>query len=156
MPTLGGELVRSPAFAVDLRGRDAAAFVHEVEAEAVKIVDKYAARTEILRSWDIHSSNVRLNRVFELNNLPYGSYPEGESTDTADRRWKQVRPSADEGPSRDRAPGVAIRKRKLGTVAKESGLRATGHFIEDLLETCMTPRELMSSPELRETSVRML
>jgi hypothetical protein len=85
MPTLGGELVQSPAFAVDLRGRDAAAFMHEVEAEAVKIVDKYAPRTETLRSWDIHSSNVRLNRVFELNNLPYGSYPGGDSTDTADR-----------------------------------------------------------------------
>jgi hypothetical protein len=35
MPTLGGQLVRSPAFVVDLRGRNAAAFVHEVEAEAV-------------------------------------------------------------------------------------------------------------------------
>jgi hypothetical protein len=35
MPTLGGQLVRSPAFVVDLRGRNAAAFVREVEAEAV-------------------------------------------------------------------------------------------------------------------------
>jgi hypothetical protein len=67
-----------------------------------------------------------------------------------------VRPSADEGPSRDRAPGVAVRKRKLGMVAEESGLRATDHFIKDLLETCMTPGELMSSPELQETSMRML
>jgi hypothetical protein len=27
-------------------------------------------KTETLRSWDIHGSNVRLNRVFELNHLP--------------------------------------------------------------------------------------
>jgi hypothetical protein len=59
--------VRSPAFVVDLRGRDMDAFVREVEAEAVKIVGKYAPRTETLRSWDIHGSNARLNRVFELN-----------------------------------------------------------------------------------------
>jgi hypothetical protein len=32
MPTLGGQLVRSPAFVVDLSGRNAAAFVREVEA----------------------------------------------------------------------------------------------------------------------------
>jgi hypothetical protein len=32
MPTLGGQLVRSMAFAVDLRGRDAAAFMRKVEA----------------------------------------------------------------------------------------------------------------------------
>jgi hypothetical protein len=85
MLTLGGQLVRSPAFVVDLRGRDATAFVHEVEAEAVKIVGKYAPRTETLRSWDIRGSSARLNRVFELNNLPYGSYPKGDSADTADR-----------------------------------------------------------------------
>jgi hypothetical protein len=50
MPTLGGQLVRSLAFAVELRGRDAVAFVREVEAEAVKIVGKYAPKTETLRS----------------------------------------------------------------------------------------------------------
>jgi hypothetical protein len=84
MPTLGGQLVRSPAFAVELRERDAAAFVREVEAKAVKIVGKYASKAETLRSWDIRGSNVRLNRVFELNNLPYGPYPEGDSGDTVD------------------------------------------------------------------------
>jgi hypothetical protein len=156
MPTLGGQLVRSPAFTVDLCGRDAAAFVCEVEAEAVKIVGKYATKTETLRSWDIHSSNVRFNRMFELNNLSYGSYPEGDSGDTADRRGKQVRSSADEGPSRDKAPGAALRKRKLGTVDEKSGLRATSCFVEELLETCTAPEGLMSSPELRETSLRML
>jgi hypothetical protein len=63
MPTLGGQLVRSPAFGVDLRGQDTAAFVREVEAEAVKLVGKYALKTETLRSWDIRGSNARLNRI---------------------------------------------------------------------------------------------
>jgi hypothetical protein len=70
-------MVRSPIFAVDLRGRDAAAFVRDIEVEAVKIVRKYVLKTETLRSWDIRGSNVRLNRVFELNHLPYGGYPGG-------------------------------------------------------------------------------
>jgi hypothetical protein len=77
MPTLGGQMVRSPAFAVDLRRRDAAAFVREVEAEAVKIVGKHVPKTETLRSWDIRGSNVRWNSVFELNHLSYGGYPGG-------------------------------------------------------------------------------
>jgi hypothetical protein len=70
-------MVQSLAFAVDLRGRDATAFVCEVEAEAVKIVGKYVPKTETLRSRDIRGSNVRLNRVFELNHLSYGGYPRG-------------------------------------------------------------------------------
>jgi hypothetical protein len=77
MSSLGDQMVRRPAFAIDLRGRDAAAFVREVESEVVKIVGKYVLRTEMLRSRDIRGSNVRLNRVFELNILPYGPYPEG-------------------------------------------------------------------------------
>jgi hypothetical protein len=48
-----------------------------VESEVVKIVGKYVLRTEMLRSRDIRGSNVKLNRVFELNILPYGPYPEG-------------------------------------------------------------------------------
>jgi hypothetical protein len=64
MPTLGDQLVRSPAFALDLRGRNLAAFVREVEAEAARIVGRYVPRTETLHSWDIRGSNVRLNRVF--------------------------------------------------------------------------------------------
>ena len=74
---------------MDLRGRDATAFVCEVEAEAVKIVGKYVPKTETLRSWDICGSNVRSNHVFEL--MPYGPYPEGYSDDTADLRGKQVK-----------------------------------------------------------------
>jgi hypothetical protein len=38
MPTLGDRLVRSPSFAVDLRGQNSATFVREVEAEAANIV----------------------------------------------------------------------------------------------------------------------
>jgi hypothetical protein len=63
MPTLGDQLVRSPSFAVDLRGRNPAAFVWEVEAEATRIVWRYVPKTETLRSWDIRGSNVRLNHV---------------------------------------------------------------------------------------------
>jgi hypothetical protein len=84
MPTLRDKLVRSLAFVVDLRGWDAAAFMRELESEAVKIVGKYAPKTEMLRSWDIHGSNVKLNCVFKLNKLPYGPYLEGDSTDVGD------------------------------------------------------------------------
>jgi hypothetical protein len=64
MPTLGDQLVRSPAFAVDLRGRNPGAFVREVEPEAARIVGRYVPKTETLRSWDIRGSNVHLNHVF--------------------------------------------------------------------------------------------
>jgi hypothetical protein len=40
MPTLGQQLVRSPAFSLDLRGRDLATFVCEVEDGAVRIVGR--------------------------------------------------------------------------------------------------------------------
>jgi hypothetical protein len=146
MPTLGDQLVRSPAFVVDLRGRNAAAFVREVEAEAVKIVGKYVPKTETLRSWDIHGSNVRLNRVFELNRLPYAGYPGDDYADVAVCRGKQETSTADEGPSRGEALGADVKKRKLGTTAK--GLRTSDRFAADLLETCAVPGETMSSPEL--------
>jgi hypothetical protein len=54
--------------------------------------------------------NVRLNRVFELNCLPYGGYP-GE--DAADRHGKKPVGVTEEGPSQEAAP--ATKKRKLGT-----------------------------------------
>jgi hypothetical protein len=154
MLTLGGQLVRSPTFMVDLRDRNAAVFVREVEAEAAKIVGKYVQKTETLRSWDIRGSNVRLNRVFELNRLPYAGYPGDDYADVAVRWGKQVMPTADEGPSWDKAPGVAVKKSKLGTTAE--GLRASNRFVAELLETCAVPGETMSSPELRESSARML
>jgi hypothetical protein len=64
MPSHGGQLVRSPAFALDFHGRDPAAFVREAEDGVARIVWRYMPRTEALRSWDIHGSNDRLNRVF--------------------------------------------------------------------------------------------
>jgi hypothetical protein len=70
MPSRGGMQVRSPALALDLHGRDPAAFVREVEDGAVRIVGRYVSKTEAQRSWDIRGSNDRLNRVFELNHRP--------------------------------------------------------------------------------------
>jgi hypothetical protein len=86
MPSRGGQWVRSPAFALDLRGRDPAAFVREAKDGAVRIMGCYVPKTEGLRSWDIRGSNDRLNRVFALNRLPYGGYL-GE--DATDRRGKK-------------------------------------------------------------------
>jgi hypothetical protein len=96
MPSWGGMLVRSPAFALDLHGRDPAAFVREAEDGAARIVGHYMPKIEGLRSWDIRGSNDRLNRVFELNRLPYSGYP-GE--DAADRRGKKPMGGTEEGPS---------------------------------------------------------
>jgi hypothetical protein len=151
MPTLGDQLVRSPALVVDLRGRNPTAFVREVEADAVKIVGRYVPRTETLRSWDIRGSNVRLNHVFKLNRLSYAGYLGDDDADaTAVRRGKKVMTTVDEGPSRGAAPGAAAKKRKLGTTAE--GLRASECFAADLLETCAVPGDTLSSPELRESS----
>jgi hypothetical protein len=119
MPTLGQHLVRSPAFSLDLRGRDPASFVREVEDGAVRIVGRYAPRTESVWSWDIQGSNVRLNRVFELNCLPYGGYPGDDTAVAADRRGKKPVVVAEEGPSREAAP--ATKKRKIGTAVGGGG-----------------------------------
>jgi hypothetical protein len=116
MPSWGGQLVRSPAFALDLRGRDLAAFVREAEDGVARIVGRYMPRTEGLQSWDIRGSNDRLNRVFDLNRLSYGGYL-GE--DVADRRGKKPMGGTKEGPSQDAAP--AAKKRKLGTMVGEWG-----------------------------------
>jgi hypothetical protein len=59
--------------------------VREVEAEATKIVGRYVPKTETLQSWDIRGSNVRLNRVFELNRLPYAGYPGDDDVVVDDR-----------------------------------------------------------------------
>jgi hypothetical protein len=113
MPTLGQQLVRSPAFSLDLRGRDPTTFVHEVEDGAVRIVGWYALRTEGLQSWDIRGSNVCLNWVFELNRLPYGGYPGDDAAAAADCRGKKPVAMAEEGPSWEAAS--ATKKRKIGT-----------------------------------------
>jgi hypothetical protein len=149
MPSRGGMQVRSPAFALDLHGRDPAAFVREVEDGAVRIVGRYVPRTEAQRSWDIRGSNDRLNRVFELNRLPYGGYP---GQDVADRREKKPAAETED----DSAPAAApsSKKRKLGTA--KGGLGVFDSFAMELMGTCAAPEGRMSSPELRESSARML
>jgi hypothetical protein len=144
--------VRSPTFALDLRGQDLAAFVREVEDRVVRIVGQYAPRMEALWSWDIRGSNVRLNRVFELNRLPYGGYPGDESAADVDRHGKKPAAAAEEGPSWEAAP--AIKKRKLGTAAE--GLGVSDRFAVELMGTCAAVGGRMSSAELRESSARML
>jgi hypothetical protein len=152
MPSLGEQQVQSPAFTLDLCGRDPVAFVREVEDGAVRIVGRYVPRTEALRSWDIRGSNVRLNRVFELNCLPYGGYPEDDADVAVDRRGKKLVATAGEGSSREAAP--AMKKRKLGTAAE--GLGVSDRFVVELMGTCAPLGGRMSSPELRESSARML
>jgi hypothetical protein len=149
MPSRGGQLVRSPAFALDLRGRDPAVFVREAEDGAMRIVGRYVPKTEGLRSWDIRGSNDRLNRVFELNRLSYGGYP---GVDGADRRGKKPMGGTEEGPSQEAAP--AAKKRKLGTIV--GGMGVSDMFGVELMRTCAAPGGRMSSPELRESSARML
>jgi hypothetical protein len=123
--------------------------VHEAEDGAVRIVGRYVPRTEALRSWDIRGSNDRLNRVFELNRLPYGGYP---GDDAVDRRGKGPMAVTEEGPMQEAAP--ATKKRKLGTVVGEMGV--SDSFDMELMGTCAALRGRMSSPELRESSARML
>jgi hypothetical protein len=151
MPTLGGQLVRSPTFALDLGGRNPAAFVCEIEDGSVRIVGRYVPRTEALQSWDIRGSNVRLNHVFELNHLSYGGYPGGAAA-AIDHRGKEPATAAEEGPSQEAAP--AVKKRKLGTAAKRLGV--SDHFAVKLMGTCAALRGRMSSLELRESLARML
>jgi hypothetical protein len=149
MPSRDGMLVRSPAFALDLHGRDPAAFVREAEDGAVRIVGRYVPKTEAQRSWDIRRSNDRLNRVFELNCLPYGGYP---GQDVVDRRGKKPVAETEDDPAPAAAP--ATKKRKLGTAMGELGV--SDSFAMELMGTCAAPGGRMSSPELRESSARML
>jgi hypothetical protein len=149
MLSRGGQLVQSPAFALDLHGRDPTTFMREAEDEAARIVGRYVPRTEGLRSWDIRGSNDRLNRVFELNRLPYGDYP---GVGAVDRRGKKPMGGTKEGPSQEAA--LAAKKRKLGTIV--GGMGVSDNFVVELMGTCATPGGRMSSPELRESSARML
>jgi hypothetical protein len=141
--------VRSPAFALDLHSRDPAAFVREAEDGAVRIVGRYVPRTEGQRSWDIRGSNDRLNRVFELNRLPYGGYP---GQDDVDRRGKKPVVETGDDPAPVAAP--SSKKRKLGIAM--GGLGVSDGFARELMRTCAAPGGRMSSPELRESSARML
>jgi hypothetical protein len=58
----------------------------------------------------------------------------------------------EEGPSQDAAP--AAKKRKLGTMV--GGMGVFYNFAVELMGTCAAPEGRMSSPELRESSARML
>jgi hypothetical protein len=58
----------------------------------------------------------------------------------------------EEGPSQEAAPGT--KKRKLGTAV--GGVGVSDSFVVDLMGTCAALEGRMSSPELRETSTRML
>jgi hypothetical protein len=149
MPARGGMLVRSPAFALDLHGRDPAAFVREAEDGAVQIIGRYVPKTEAQRSWDIRGSNDRLNRVFELNCLPYGGYP---GQDVVDRRGKKPAAETEDDPTPAAAPST--KKRKLGTAM--GGLGVSDSFAMELMGTCAALGGRMSSPKLRESSARML
>jgi hypothetical protein len=149
MPSLGGRKVRSPRFALDLRGQDPASVVREAEDGAVRIVGRYVPKKEAQRSWDIRGSNDRLNRVFELNCLPYGGYP-GE--DVVDRRGKKPTAVTEDDPTPEAAP--ATKKRKLGTAVGELGV--SDSFAMELMGTCAAPGGRMSLPELRESLERML
>jgi hypothetical protein len=149
MPSHGGKLVRSPAFTLDLQSRDPAAFVREAEDGAVRIVGRYVLRIEGQHSWDIRGSNDRLNRVFELNRLPYNGYP---GQDDVDRRGKKPVVESRDNPAPAAAPSP--KKRKLGTAM--GGLGVSNGFARELMRTCAAPGGRMSSPELRESSARML
>jgi hypothetical protein len=129
MPSHGGKMVRSPAFALDLHSRDPAAFVREAEDGAVRIVSRY--------------------RVFELNRLPYGGYP---GQDDVDRRGKKPVVETGDDPAPAAAP--SSKKRKLGIAM--GGLGVSDGFARELMRTCAAPGGRMSLPELRESSARML
>jgi hypothetical protein len=125
------------------------AFVREAEDGAVRIVGRYVPKTEAQRSWDIRGSNDRLNRVFELNCLSYGGYP---GQDVVDRRRKKPAAETESDPAPTAAPST--KKRKLGTTMGELGV--SDSFAMELMRTCADPGGRMSSPELRESSARML
>jgi hypothetical protein len=115
----------------------------------VRIVGRYVPRTEAQRSWDIRGSNDRLNRVFELNGLSYGGYP---GVDVVDRRGKKPAAVIEDDPAPEAAPST--KKRKLGTAVGKLGV--SENFAMELMGTCAAPGGRMSSPELRESSARML
>jgi hypothetical protein len=132
MPSHGGKLVRSPAFTLDLHSHDPDAFVREAEDGAVRIVGRYVPKTEGQRSWDIRGSNDRLNRVFELNRLPYGGYP---GQDDVDRRGKK--PVVETGDNPTPATAPSSKKRKLGIAM--GGLGVSDGFARELMRTCVAP-----------------
>jgi hypothetical protein len=107
--------------------------VREVEDGAVRIVGRYVPKTEAQRSWDIRGSNDRLNRVFELNRLPYGGYP---GQDVVDRRGKKPGAETEDDPALAATPST--KKRKLGTAM--GGLGVSDSFAMELMGDMRGPR----------------
>jgi hypothetical protein len=94
-----------------------------------------------------------------LNSLRYDPYPEGDSDDAGDDRGKQAKPRSEEGTSKGKAMVTATQKRKIdvkGTEREKMRPKASRLFVEELMGTCVGPGEVMTSPELWETSSRML
>jgi hypothetical protein len=84
-----------------------------------------------------------------LNRLPYGGY---HGQDDVDRRGKK--PAAETGDDPVSAAAPSSKKRKLGIAT--GGLGVSDGFARELMRTCAAPGGRMSSPELRESSARML
>jgi hypothetical protein len=84
-----------------------------------------------------------------LNRLSYGGYP---GQDDVDRRGKKPVVESENDPAPAAAP--SSKKRKLGTAM--GGLGVSDGFARELMRTCAAPGGRMSSPELRESSARML
>jgi hypothetical protein len=84
-----------------------------------------------------------------LNRLPYNGYP---GQDDVDRRGKKPVIESGDDPAPAAAP--SSKKRKLGTAM--GGLGVSDVFARELMRTCAAPGGRMSSPELRESSARML
>jgi hypothetical protein len=84
-----------------------------------------------------------------LNRLPYDGYP-GE--DVVDHRGKKPADVTEDDPAPEAAP--ATKKMKLGTAVGELGV--SDSFAMELMGTCVALGGRMSSPELRESSARML
>jgi hypothetical protein len=84
-----------------------------------------------------------------LNRLPYGGYP---GQDDVDRRGKKPVVETGDDPAPAAAP--SSKKRKLGIAM--GGLGISDGFARELMRTCAAPGGRMSSPELRESSARML
>jgi hypothetical protein len=124
-----------------------------VEAKAVKIVDKYSTKTEMPRSLDIRGSNVRLNRVFEFNDLRYGPYPEEGSADAGDVDEHKIkcevkRGAVDDGCSKGKVVVSSVKKtKKVETRMKNPTrvVKASGKFLVELADTCAEPKETMTS-----------
>ena len=101
--------------------------------------------------------------MFEVNGLRYGPYPEEGSAEAGDERGKKkVATRVGEGCSKGKAVITATRKKQkveveVKVTTKKSGaMGASKGFVEELAETCAELREVMTSPDLRKTSSRML